>query len=41
MTINNGFTIDALMPPEMAQKAEAIGVKKANLDFWSMLRYRY
>ncbi|MDT8897493.1 MAG: formate transporter FocA [Thermanaerothrix sp.] len=37
MSINNGFTIDALMPPEMAQKAEAIGVKKANLDFWSML----
>jgi len=37
MAINNGFTVDALLPPEMAQKAEAIGVKKANLDFWSML----
>lgn len=30
------FNIDALLPPEMAQKAEAIGVKKANLPFWPM-----
>src|SRR5512135_2319447 len=29
--------IDALMPLEMAEKAEGVGVKKANLDFWSML----
>ena len=26
---------DALMPPEMARKAEEVGVKKANLDFLS------
>jgi formate transporter len=31
------FSIDALLPPEMAQKAEAIGVKKAEMDFWSTL----
>lgn len=31
MSTNDEFSIDALLPPEMAQKAEAIGVKKANL----------
>jgi formate/nitrite transporter len=30
------FKIDALLPPEMAGKAEGIGVRKAQLDFWSM-----
>jgi len=29
-------TLDALLPQEMARKAEEIGVKKANLDFLSM-----
>ncbi|WP_448335989.1 formate/nitrite transporter family protein, partial [Bellilinea sp.] len=33
---NNVISIDALMPAEMAQKAEAIGVKKANLAFWPL-----
>jgi formate transporter len=31
---NNIISIDALLPPEMAQKAEAIGVKKAGMPFW-------
>jgi len=29
-------TLDALLPPAMAQKAEDLGVKKANLKFWNM-----
>jgi formate transporter len=29
-------TIDAFAPPEMAERMEDVGVKKANLDFWSM-----
>ncbi len=29
-------TLDALLPQDMARKAEEIGVKKANLDFMSM-----
>lgn len=33
---NNEFTIDALVPAEMAQKAETIGTKKANMAFWEM-----
>ncbi len=33
---NNVISIDALMPAEMAQKAETIGVKKANLAFWPL-----
>lgn len=32
----NELTIDALLPADMATKAEAIGVKKANLDLISM-----
>jgi len=28
-------SFDALLPNEMARKAEEIGVKKANMDFWS------
>jgi formate transporter len=30
------ITIDAHPPPEMAELMENVGVKKANLDFWSM-----
>jgi formate transporter len=28
--------IDALLPPEMAARAEAIGIRKAAADFWTM-----
>jgi formate transporter len=28
--------IDALMPLEMANRAESVGIKKAGLDFWTM-----
>lgn len=28
--------LDALLPEEMAERAENVGVKKANLDFWAM-----
>ena len=28
--------IDALMPPQMASRAEAIGIRKAAADFWTM-----
>ena len=31
------INIDAWLPPQMASRAEAIGIRKANLDFWSML----
>jgi formate transporter len=30
------ITIDAFTPPEMAERMENAGVKKASLDFWSM-----
>ena len=33
---NGEINVDALMPPEMANKAEGIGIKKADLDFWTM-----
>jgi formate/nitrite transporter len=33
---NQKITIDAFTPPEMAERMENVGVKKANLDFWSM-----
>jgi len=38
-TQNNisGFSFDALLPPEMAQKAENAGVAKADLGKWRML----
>jgi formate transporter len=29
--------VDAWLPPEMAERAESVGVKKASLDFWTML----
>ncbi len=33
---NGEINVDALLPPEMAAKAEAIGIKKASLDFGTM-----
>jgi formate transporter len=30
------LSIDAFPPPEMAERMETLGVKKASLDFWSM-----
>jgi formate transporter len=33
----NEIRLDSFPPPEMAERAENVGVKKANLDFWSML----
>jgi len=33
---NNEFSIDALVPAEMARKAETIGTKKAGMEFWEM-----
>ena len=36
MTQNNSNSFDALLPPEMAEKAENAGVAKANLGFWQM-----
>jgi len=35
--MSDQITIDAFPPPEMAERMENIGVKKASLDFWSML----
>ena len=35
--MNGEFNIDALIPAEMALKAEAVGVKKAGLPFWNLL----
>jgi formate/nitrite transporter len=34
--MSNQITIDAFPPPEMAERMESVGVKKADLDFWSM-----
>ncbi len=34
--MSNRITVDALPPPEMAERMENVGLKKANLDFWSM-----
>ena len=34
--MSNELQIDSLLPAEMAAKAEAVGVKKANLDGASM-----
>jgi formate transporter len=30
-------SFDALLPPQMASRAEAIGIRKAQTDFWTML----
>ena len=32
----NNIHIDSMLPTEMAQKAENVGLKKANLDFWTL-----
>jgi len=37
MAMNGDFSIDALLPPDMAQKAETIGVKKANMPAGRLL----
>jgi formate transporter len=39
MAEGNGikFEFDAVLPPEMAHKAESIGIRKANMDFWSTI----
>jgi formate/nitrite transporter len=34
--MSNEIKIDAFLPAAMAERAEDVGVKKANLDFWSM-----
>jgi len=34
--MSNEVRLDAWLPPEMAERAEAVGVKKVGLDFWSM-----
>lgn len=34
--MSNQITIDAFPPPEMAERMENVGVKKADLNFWSM-----
>jgi formate/nitrite transporter len=34
--VSNQITLDAFPPPEMAERMENVGVKKASLDFWSM-----
>ena len=31
-----GLQIDALMPAEMAGKAEAVGIRKSHMEFWTM-----
>lgn len=33
--MHNQIAIDALTPPEMAERMEEVGAKKASLDFWS------
>lgn len=33
--MNNHIHIDSLLPAEMAEQAENVGLKKANLDFWT------
>jgi formate transporter FocA len=30
------FNVDSLLPPDMARRAEAIGIRKAKQDFWTM-----
>jgi formate transporter len=34
--MSNEIRLDAFPPPEMAERMENVGVKKAHLDFWSM-----
>jgi len=35
--LDNNSSFEALLPPAMAEKAEQIGIKKANSDFWTLL----
>jgi formate transporter len=35
--VDVGFSVDAWLPREMAERAESIGVNKASLDFWTTL----
>jgi formate transporter len=35
--VSDQITLDAFPPPEMAERMESIGVKKAGLGFWNML----
>jgi len=37
MPESRGPSIDALVPAEIARKAEAVGAQKVRLDFWSLL----
>jgi formate/nitrite transporter FocA (FNT family) len=30
------LNVDALLPPDMANRAEAVGIRKAKQDFWMM-----
>ena len=30
------LNVDALLPPDMARRAEALGIRKAKQDFWMM-----
>jgi len=34
--VSDRITLDAIPPPEMAERMENVGVKKVRLDFWSM-----
>ena len=34
---NTQINIDALTPPMMAEKAEEVGISKANMNFWTLL----
>ena len=36
MSVPERITLDAVPPPEMAERMEDVGVKKAHLGFWSM-----
>ncbi len=35
--LSNGQGLDSLLPPEVAAKAESLGVKKGSMDTWSIL----
>jgi len=40
VAVNSGFPefrIDSLLPAEMAERAEGVGIRKVKLDFWTML----
>ncbi|MFM8331335.1 MAG: formate/nitrite transporter family protein [Candidatus Methylumidiphilus sp.] len=33
---DTGFSLDALLPPDIANKAESVGIKKAQMDAWTI-----